>query len=257
MQVMRSAIFFLIASAVAWANGYGKLPLSFEANQGQTDGRVQFLSRGPNRILFLTSSEAVLRMKHEVIRMKLAGSNRASKAVGAEPRIAKSNYFTGRDPAKWRTGVSNYGRVRFTEVYAGIDLVYYGQDGQLEYDWMVKPGADPSKIRLQFEGIQSMRMDADGDLVLKTVGGEIREKKPVIYQGEKSQQIAGRYVMHGREAAFEVGTYDRSKELVIDPVVVYSAYFGGSATEGANAVAADGAGNAYVTGQPTRRTSQR
>ena len=245
---MRPAVFFLIASAVAWANGYGKLPLSFEANQGQTDGYVQFLSRGPNRILFLTSSEAVLRMKHEVIRMKLAGSNRASKAVGAEPRIAKSNYFTGRDPAKWRTGVSNYGRVRFTEVYAGIDLVYYGQDGQLEYDWMVKPGADPSKIRLQFEGIQSMRVGANGDLVLKTAGGEIREKKPVIYQGEKSQQIAGRYVMHGREAAFEVGTYDRSKELVIDPVVVYSAYFGGSATEGANAVAADGAGNAYITG---------
>ena len=248
MQVMRSAVFFLIASAIAWATGYGKLPLSFEANQGQTDGSVQFLSRGPDRTLFLTSSEAILRMKHEVIRMKLAGSNRASKAEGAEPRIAKSNYFTGRDPAKWRTGVSNYGRVRFAGVYPGIDLVYYGQEGQLEYDWMVKPGADPSRIRLRFEGVQSLRVDADGDLVLKTAGGEIREKKPVIYQGEKSHEIAGRYVLRGPEAGFEVGAYDRSKELVIDPVVVYSAYFGGSATEGANAVAADGAGNAYITG---------
>ena len=180
--------------------------------------------------------------------MKLAGSNRASKAEGAEPRIAKSNYFTGRDPAKWRTGVSNYGRVRFAGVYPGIDLVYYGQEGQLEYDWMVKPGADPSRIRLRFEGVQSLRVDADGDLVLKTAGGEIREKKPVIYQGEKSHEIAGRYVLRGPEAGFEVGAYDRSKELVIDPVVVYSAYFGGSATEGANAVAADGAGNAYITG---------
>jgi uncharacterized protein (TIGR03437 family) len=248
MQVMRSAVFFWIASAIAWGNGYGKLPFSFEANQGQTDKRVQFLSRGPDRTLFLTSTEAVLSVKHEVIRMKVAGSNPASKAQGAERRIAKSNYFTGRDPAKWLTGVSNYGRVRFAGIYPGIDLVYYGREGQLEYDWIVKPGADPSKIRLRFEGVQTMRVAGNGDLVLKTASGEIREKKPLIYQGEKSQQIPGRYILHGPEAAFEVGAYDRAKELVIDPVVVYSAYFGGSATEGANAVAADGAGNAYITG---------
>jgi uncharacterized protein (TIGR03437 family) len=233
---------------MAWAAGSGKLPLSFEANQGQTDGRVQFLSRGPDRTLFLTSTEAVLRIKREVIRMKVAGSNAGSRAEGAEPQMAKSNYFIGPDPAKWRTGVSTYGRVRFAGVYPGIDLVYYGQDGQLEYDWMVRPGADASKIRLKFEGVQGMRVDANGDLVLKTAAGEIREKKPVIYQGEKSRQIAGRYVLRGREATFAVAKYDRGKELVIDPVVVYSAYFGGAATEGANAVAADGAGNAYITG---------
>lgn len=248
MQMTKLAVFLLSASAVAAPNSYGKLPLSFEVNHGQTDRRVQFLSRGPDRTLFLTATEAVLRVGDNVVRMKVTGSSPASKAEGFAPLEAKSNYFIGHDPAKWQTGVSNYSRVRFREVYPGIDLVYYGGDGQLEYDWLVKPGADPSKIRLKFEGVRGLHLDANGDLVLKIASGEIREKKPVIYQGDKSRQIAGRYVLRGRETAFEVGAYDRTRELVIDPVVVYSAYFGGSATEGSNAVAADGSGNAYITG---------
>jgi uncharacterized protein (TIGR03437 family) len=247
MRLTTSVLLLLTASASARAGDYGKLPLSFEANQGQTDGRVQFLSRGRNQTLFLTSTEAVLRSKQEVFRMKLAGSNPASKAEGAEPQIARSNYFTGNDPAKWRTGIPNYGRVRFSDVYPGIDLVYYGKDGRLEYDWIVKPGADPSKIRLRFEGVQKMRVDANGDLVLETPGGEVREKKPVIRQAVK--EIRGRYVVRGREVAFDVAEYDAAEALVIDPVVVYSSYLGGSARDQANAIAADGAGNAYITGQ--------
>jgi uncharacterized protein (TIGR03437 family) len=242
----QTGIFLFALCGSAWAGDYGKLPLSFEANQGQTDACVQFLSRGRDRTLFLTSTEAVLRIHNSVVRMKLAGASGTSKAAGAEPQMAKSNYFTGSDPANWRTGIPNYGRVRFNAVYPGIDLVYYGRDGQLEYDWLVQPGADPSKIRLKFDGVQKMRVDANGDLVLETGAGEIREKKPKLYQ---DREIAGRYVLRGgNEAVFAVGPYDRAKQLVIDPAVVYSAYFGGSATGGTNAVAADGSGNAYITG---------
>jgi uncharacterized protein (TIGR03437 family) len=219
--------------------------LSFEANAGQTDPRVQFLSRGNGHTLFLTSTEAVLRAGHDVFRMKLAGANPASKAEGAEPRIARSNYFIGNDPAKWRTGVVNYGRVRFAEVYRNIDLVYYGKDGQLEYDWIVTPGADVSKIRLKFAGVKKMWVDHNGDLVLETPGGEVREKKPTVYQ---DREIAGRYVIRGREAAFEVGPYDRAKQLVIDPVLAYSSYLGGTGNDNGAGIAVDTAGNAYITG---------
>jgi uncharacterized protein (TIGR03437 family) len=250
---MRSTTLALLLCAIipsAWASGHGKLPLSFEANyfeanQGQTDAQVQFLSRGHGQTLFLTSTEAVLRTGPDVIRMKLAGSNSASKAEGEELHAGKSNYFIGSDPAQWHRGVAQYGRVRFAEVYPGIDLEYYGADGQLEYDWVVKPGADASKIRLQFEGVQKMRVDSNGDLVLKTASGEMREKKPLVYQNE---EVAGRYVIRGREARFEIGPYDRGKQLVIDPVLAYSSFLGGSGNDWGTGIAVDSAGNAYVTG---------
>jgi uncharacterized protein (TIGR03437 family) len=230
----------------------GKLPLSFEAKQGQTDPRVQFQSRERGHMLFLSSTEAVLRTRKEVFRIKLVGANPSSRAEGVEPQIAKSNYFVGNDPAKWRTGVANYGRVRFSEVYPAIDLVYYGKDGQLEYDWIVKAGADPSKIRLKFAGATRMRVDPSGDLILETPNGEVREKKPVIYQADRSQEIAGRYVIRGaREVGFEVSSYDRQKDLVIDPVLVYSTFLGGSQTDNGLGIAVDKAGNTYVTGSTT------
>ena len=243
---MNPVLLLLAVSLPAWADNYGNLPLSFEKNQGQTDARVQFLSRGHGHTLFLTSTEAVLASGHDVFRMKLAGANPASRAEGVEQQIARSNYFIGSDSTKWRTGIPNYGRVRFTEVYPGIDLVYYGKDRHLEYDWIVKPGADPSKIRLKFAGVKGMRVDRNGDLVLQTASGEIRQKKPIVYQ---EKEIAGRYVIRrGHEAGFEVGPYDAAKPLVIDPVLVYSSYLGGIAGDYGSAIAVDSAGHAYVMG---------
>lgn len=248
MRTMRWTVLLFAASTFAWAKLYASSPLTFEPNQGQTDTQVRFMSTGQSNTLFLTSTEAVLQTGRDVFRMKLVGANPNSRAEGGDLQIAKSNYFIGKDPAKWRIGVANYGRVRFTEVYAGIDLVYYGKDGQLEYDWIIKPGADSSKIRLNFEGVKRMHVEANGDLALQTSTGEIREQKPVVYQSS-SKQISGRYVLRGsHEVAFEIASYDKGKQLVIDPVVVYSSYLGGSATEGSNAIAADGAGNAYITG---------
>ena len=241
-------VFLLLLAASIIPGWAGNAKLSFEENKGQTDPRVQYLARGKGYTLFLTSTEAVLRAGPDVLRIKLAGANPASKALGAEPQVARSNYFIGDDPAEWRTDVANYGRVRFAEVYPGIDLVYYGKDRQIEHDWMVKPGADPSKIRLKFAGVRRMYVDQSGDLVLETRSGQLRQKKPVAYQGN-GKEIAGRYVIRaGFEAGFELGRYDFAKPLVIDPVLVYSSYLGGSLTDLGFAIAADAAGSAYVTG---------
>ena len=255
---------------------YGNLPLSFEANHGQSDSKVKFLSRGSGYSLFLTSNEAVLvlsqseadenrkasrvartavRAKHRksaVVRMTLVEANPQSQAAGHDALPGKSNYFIGNDPAKWRTNIPTYAKVRYEGVYPGVDLVYYGNQGQLEYDFVVAPGADPRLVTLAFEGAREVHIDARGELVLGVEGGEVRQHKPVVYQevaGVK-QEVAGRYVMKGtRQVGFRVAAYDPSRPLIIDPVLVYSTYLGGSDEDVGFGIAVDAAGNAYVTGE--------
>ena len=203
-----------------------------------------------------------------VVRMRLTGATRnpAPAIAGLERQPGISNYILGNDPAKWRSGVPHYAKVQYDQVYPGIDLVYYGNPQQLEYDLVVAPGADPGQIRLSFEGVDGMRIDGEGKLVLAVAGGEIVQKAPRIYQRVDGQErpVAGRYVVldEGRVAAagvdrvqdripmlgFTLAGYDRGRALVIDPVVVYSTYLGGSSSDEGTAIAVDGAGNAYVTG---------
>ena len=237
---------------------YGNLPLSFEANHGQSDSTVKFLSRGSGYSLFLTSNEAVLVLsqseadesrkasrvartavpashrKSAVVRMTLVNANPQSQATGHDELPGKSNYFIGNDPAKWRTNIPTYAKVKYEGVYPGVDLVYYGNQGQLEYDFVVAPGADPGLVTLAFEGAREIHIDARGELVLGVEGGEVRQHKPVVYQevaGVK-QEVAGRYVMKGtRQVGFRVAAYDPSRPLIIDPVLVYSTYLGGSGGE--------------------------
>jgi Bacterial Ig domain/Beta-propeller repeat/Carboxypeptidase regulatory-like domain len=246
---------------------YGKLPLSFEANVGQADERVKFISRGVGYTLFLTSDEAVLSLRDaqgsdragerdlrtpHVLRMRLKGANPSPSISSLDELPGRSNYFTGSDRSKWRAGVRNYARAQYSQVYPGIDLVYYGNQRQLEYDFIVAPGADPKTIALNFGGAEKIEVDGSGDLVLHTPGGKVRQRKPVLYQevnGER-QMVAGSYALRGRdEAGFNVGDYDASKPLVIDPVLEYSTYLGssGSGDVGYD-VAVDKDGNAYVTG---------
>jgi hypothetical protein len=252
---------------------YGKLPLSFEANRGQTDPQVKFLSRGPHHMLFLTSDEAVMvfmnpepstkgepaRVKPEkrakstqtAIRMSFVGANPKTRVEGQEGLPGKANYFLGNDPKKWRTHVPTYARVHYQDLYPGIDLIYYGNQRQLEHDFVVRPGADPSSIALSFQGADKVEVDAQGDLVLHAAAGTIRQRKPVIYQevGGVRQEIPGRYVLREmRTVSFKVGTYDPNRPLIIDPVLIYSTYVGGSGNDTGLGIAVDAAGNAYVSG---------
>lgn len=221
-----------------------QLPLRFEPNQGQTDLTVNFLARGAGYGLFLTPDQAVLKLgstkNPSVVRMQLAGSNRAATATGADQLPGRSNYFIGNDPAKWHRDIPQFSRVRYEGVYPGVDLVYYGNQGQLEYDFEVSPGADPSQIALRFGGPEKTRLDGSGNLILASAGGEIRLKAPDIYQefGAEKRAVAGRYVVrHDGDVGFELAAYDRRRALVIDPVLTYSTYFGGSGSEACSAIA--------------------
>jgi hypothetical protein len=186
--------------------------------------------------------------------MKLVGANRAPKIIGLEELPGKSNSFAGSDPKRWRAGIPTYAKVKYEGVYPGVDLVYYGRERQLEYDFVLAPHADPKSIRMDFSGADKVTVDDRGDLVLETAGGQVRMRKPVIYQeGQESpgarQEIAGGYALDAnRQVSFEVGDYDPSRALVIDPVLVYSTYLGGSGEDVGASIAADSNGNAYVTG---------
>jgi len=256
---------------------YGKLPLSFERNRGQTDAQVKFLSRGSGYTLFLTSNEAVLTLRNSqraedaaekergiekaqqpkpqtpatVLRMQLLGGNRAPHVDGLDALPGKSHYFIGSDPKKWRTNVSHYARVRYREVYPGIDLIYYGNQRRLEYDFVVSPGADPKTIRLAFSGAEKLSLDDDGNLILRTERGDVIQQAPIVYQDVRGQRrsVSGEYLLRGEnEVAFQVASYDRTGPLVIDPILSYSTYLGGSSRDSGSAIAVDGSGHAYVAG---------
>lgn len=254
---------------------YGKLPVSFEPNRGQTHPAVKFLSRGRSYSLFLTSSEAVMVLRQPqgqerpvdppagaerqtsttaaVLHMRPVGANPAPKIVATDELSGKSHYFVDKSPEKWLRNVPTYARVVYREVYPEIDLAYYGRRGQIEYDFIVRAGGDPETIALAFEGADSMALDAEGDLVLNIGGAEVRQKKPYIYQeiAGARREVAGGYVLKaGRRVGFRVGDYDPRRSLVIDPVLLaYSTYLGGSHSEFALGIAVDGTRSAYVTGQ--------
>ena len=308
------------------ADGYGRLPLQFEPNRGQTDRRVRFLSRGPGYTLFLTGDEAVLslgnaecgthRPRHRntqhaagntqhVIRMRIEGGSASAACAGLDPLPGKVNYLVGNNPRKWRAGIPTYARVRCRGVYPGIDLVYYGSQGRggggrpmLEYDFVVAPGADPGRIRLSFAGTDDLRVSAAGDLVLRAGTAGVCFRKPRVYQeiAGRRREVAAAWVVGGpREgrsarcgvaetgrpaldahpiaggpqgaagrapaiedrktrienptsACFRLGAYDRSRPLVIDPVLAYSTYLGGTNNDYILAMAVDAAKCLTVAG---------
>jgi hypothetical protein len=358
-------------SAVATQNqprlaaSYGKLPLSFEVNQGQTDPQVKFLSRGRGYTLFLTGDAAVLelqesgvrsqeseariqdsgfriqeappsglespsilnrrvliggarhwlapsgtsgqlqrttdngprtkyliqnpkpKIENQVVRLRLVGANPDAVGTGGDELPGKANYFIGNDPKKWRTNVPTYAKVRYQNVYPGVDLVYYGnQSGQLEYDFVVAPGADPSAITLDVGAERtgrnsklenrnsaahtSLQIAGDGDLVISTEGGDMRLHKPLVYQerstvdsrqltvqdDSRQSKIENRHLVDGHyvlaannQVSFGVSGYDKTRPLVIDPVLSYSTYLGGSGFDEGFGIAADSSGNVYVTGR--------
>jgi uncharacterized repeat protein (TIGR01451 family) len=243
----------------------GHLPLIFEPNQGQADPRVKFLARGAGYSLFLDETEAVLALKtaprsgrgsgEQFVRMKLVGAEAAVVASGTGALPGKSNYFIGNDPRRWHSGVPQFAGVRYENVYPGIDLVFYGKQGHLEYDFRVAPGSNPSRAELQFDGADRVELKG-GNLIVagRNNNPVVRLQAPQIYQGEGDRRSAveGRFVLRGaNRVGFEIGAYDRSRELVIDPVLDFSTYFGGSGTETSPSVAVNGDGFIYLAGSTT------
>jgi uncharacterized repeat protein (TIGR01451 family) len=240
----------------------GQLPLIFEPNQGQADPRVKFLARGKGYSLFLDPTGAALARQtaprsrgghsDQLVRMKLVGG-RPVAIAGINPLPGKSNYIIGNDPNRWRRGIPQSAGVRYEGVYPGIDLVFYGNQGRLEYDFRVAPGADPSQAQLQFEGASKLKLNG-GDLILSGKDGGLRLQAPHIYQrdGERDQPVAGRFVLRAaNRVGFEIGPYDRGRELIIDPVLSFSTYFGGSGSETSPSVAVNGDGFIYLVGSTT------
>jgi hypothetical protein len=281
---------------------YGQLPFSFEANVGQADSQVQFLAQGSGYSLFLTPTEAVMTLSQgsgvrdqgsgmggattlptrtanedpaslspnpqaltppSVVRMQVLGGNPAPQVVGLDPLPGKVNYFLGNDPRQWHTNISTYAKVEYRDVYPGIDLDYYGRQGQMEYDFVVAPGADPGAIHLGFSGADQVNVDSQGDLVLHAGGQDVVQHKPVVYQDVNGsrQEVASSLVLADKpnseatnthQIGFALGSYDASRALVIDPVLSYSTYLGGSGgnygSDVGLGIAVDAAGNAYVTG---------
>ena len=246
------------------SKAYGKLPLSFEANLGQTDPSVVFLYRGNCSNLFLTRTGAVLALSSQkdhpsgksrfrAISMKMLGANPVAEVVGSNQLPGISNYLTGNVPEKWLSHIPRYARVQYRDLYPGVNLVYYGNEQLLEYDFEITPGANPSNIRIAFEGVHKLRVDTNGNLVLTKGRNEIRMHKPAVYQevdGTK-RSVACNYlvVRRKRQIGFRVGNYDKSKSLIIDPVLTYSTFLGGTNYDYGRSIALDSAGNAYVTGQ--------
>jgi hypothetical protein len=251
----------LTRDACAVERAFGDLPMRFEANVGQTDGRVRFAARGNRGSLFLTPTEAVLILGRggagaagqapAALRLRMAGANPAPRIDGEAELEGTSNYLVGSDRTRWRTNIPSCGAVRYRDVYPGIDLVYYGNQNDLEYDFVVAPGADPRAIVLRVEGAQRLELDAGGELVLTTPAGELRQRPPVLFQQtpEGRRFVVGRYVLLGGGAVgFAIASYDRTKPLVIDPVLAYSTFLGGSFSDAGWAIAVDRSGSAHVTG---------
>ncbi len=265
------------------AEPFGRLPLMFEA--ADSGGR-RFFCRGSGYHLWLSSGEAVVALRQTQdndrgawgeqpgfrgrrfpashsrnsaadpapLRIKLVGANAAAQSAGLERSPTKVNYFLGNDPARWRIDVPTFGRVRYQNIYPGVDLVYYGNQRQLEYDFVVAPGASTDQIALQFDGVGKIEVDAGGDLILQTASGPVRQRCPIIYQefNGRREEVSGRYVLResaDREVGFEIAPYDLSRPLIIDPVLVYSTYLGGLGFDRAWDIAVDTNGAAYVVGE--------
>lgn len=255
------------------AAGFGQLPLSFEPNLGQTDASVAFLARGPGYDLYLLPNEAVLTLVQSsaggtsasdpqaldtaslastaVIRMQLVGANADPQISGVGATEAVSNYFLGDDPANWLTGIVNYDQVEYVGIYPGIDAIFHGNPADLQYDFMVAAGADPSLIRLRYAGADQVNLDAQGNVVIHVGSAEVMTRAPVLYQVVDGvrQQVDGGYVLLGdNQVGFTIGAYDAALPLVIDPTLTYSTYLGGSGSDQSLSIAVDSAGAAYITG---------
>jgi len=252
---------FVTAAGAQTAMMPASLPLYFEANQGQVDSTAQFIARGRDS-QFLISPDAVQFVLGKMtaprafsarsVRMQFVGANDRAQISGREELSGKINYLVGNEPARWQTGVATFARMDVGQLYPGVNLTYYGNQRQLEYDFTVAPGAEPGVIAIRFDGADKITVSSGGELVLNLGDSEIRQPKPVVFQtvGGARTEISGGYKMlDAHTVAFAIGDYNHSLPLVIDPILSYSTYFGGNADDIVWKVAVDTNGFVYVAGQ--------
>jgi uncharacterized protein (TIGR03437 family) len=234
----------LLLGGTPGAQLFSHMPVRFEAV-----GEGRYRAHSASFSLELRPAESWLDSGGGRVRMTLDGANPRARMEPLDRLPGVTNYFLG-GSGGWKTGVAGYGRVRSSGVYPGIDLIFHGEGGRLEYDFIVAPRTDPRAIRLEFSGQKRLRIDASGDLVITTASGEIRWKRPEIYQEVlgKRRSVDGRFVVSRGRVRFEVGSYDRSSELVIDPALAFSTFLGGNQNEGGRGIATDAGGNTYVVG---------
>lgn len=228
------------------------LPFRFEPNLGQTDPSLKFLARNRGLTLFVTATDTVWLTTGSAVRMRLVGANPDSEVRGLDPLPGRHHWLIGRDPGRWRANVPTYRRLHQRAVYRGVDLLYYGNDeGQLEYDFVVAPGADPRVIRLAFDGVDRLQVESNGDLVLRVGETRLRFGRPLVYQasGEGRRNVDGAWTLEGENtAAFRLGAYDASQVLVIDPTVALATYVGGNGVDQVFGIALGSDGSVYLTG---------
>lgn len=232
-----------------------RLPLVFEPNHGQAPADVQFLTRTPQGTVQLRADGATLHAPggHERVAMRFNGARRLNFSGQSRLR-STSNYLRGADSALWQTAIPHFEKVGAFGVYPGIDLVFYGNDGRLEYDFIVSPGAEPSLIQISFDGADLLKQQRNGDLLIRSGKTEFRQTRPRVYQKIQGKEVlvAAGYRMAGRNrVGITLGPYDRSKPLVVDPVIQFASYFGGAGQDSAVAVALDSAGNMFIAGETT------
>ena len=251
--IVRALLTLTFPALLTAATAVSKLPLYFEPNRGQTDPSVSYLANIGDTRLFITRDAIVFAPsgRAPIIRMRTLNALRTAKDQPIERLPGVSNYLIGKDASHWITGVPQFAKLKRANVYPGIDLLFYGNQRQLEYDFVLAPGADPNRIELAYDGVDSIRTNPAGDLVLATSAGDFIQKKPKVYQqfNGKQVEIAANYKIHtGKTVSFELARYDHAKPLVIDPVIVFNAIVGSSAADTAAGVAIDGSLNTYVTG---------
>ena len=244
-----------VNNKIALADRFSKAPLHFEPNVGQAPGEFKYIARSGKGLFLFGNDQTILRIwdskstAPESLRLRLSGSHPA-KPAGVDSLVSHSNYFLGSDPSKWRKDVDNFGKVSYQGVYPGIDVVYYGNQREVEYDFVVAPGADPSQVKVNFTGQKSLSLDGKGGLVIGFGNRAIRQTEPIAYQNTASgrRYVAAQYKINGSDVSFRLGAYDHRQPLIIDPTITYSRFIGGTGPETADGIAVDAAGNAYVTG---------